>query len=101
MRSAVDCFALESFPSPLAVVAGSVSSRKKKGKINISGVMRLLGQIQCKLDRIRVGLASKPNRRRKRVRFLGLTKSGVGWVSGSVIEAGLYQNSVSGSILES
>jgi hypothetical protein len=90
----VDCSALESLSTPLAAAAGSVCLRKrKKGKLGISGLLRLLGQIQHKLDRVRVGLASKPNCKRKRVRFLGLTKSGVGWVSGLVLEAGLDQNS--------
>ena len=45
--------------------------------------MSLLGQIQCKLDRVCAGLASKPNHKRKRVRVLGLTTSGGSWVSGS------------------
>jgi hypothetical protein len=91
---ALDCSAVESLSIPLAAAAGSVSSRKKKkGKIGISGLLRLLGQIQCKLDRVCVGLALKPNHRRKRVRFLGLTKSGVGWVSRLVLEAGPDQNS--------
>jgi hypothetical protein len=83
VRSAVDCSVLESLSTPLAVAARSVSSRKKKGKIGISRLLRLLGQIQHKLDRVRVGLASKHNRRRKSVRFLDLTKSSVGWVLGS------------------
>jgi hypothetical protein len=84
---AVDCSALENLSTPMAAAAaGAVSLRKKKkGKLGISGLLRLLGQIQRKLDRVCVGLASKPNHRRERVRFLGLTKSGVGWIPGLVL----------------
>jgi hypothetical protein len=92
LRFAVDCSVLESLPTPLVAAAGFVSSRKKKGKIGISGLLRLLGQIQRKLDRVRVGVASKPNCRKKRVRILGLTNSILGWVSGSVFEVGSDQN---------
>jgi hypothetical protein len=90
LRFAVDCSVLESLPTPLVVAAGFVSLRKKKGKIGISVLLRLLGQIQRKLDRVRVGVASKPNCRKKRV--LGLTNSILGWVSGSVFEVGSDQN---------
>jgi hypothetical protein len=97
VRSAMDCSMLESLSTPLAAAAGSMCLRKKKkGKLGITGLLRLLGQIQCKLDRVCVGLASKPNCKRKRVRFLGLTKSGVGWVFGLVLEVGLDKNSGSG-----
>jgi hypothetical protein len=93
LRSAVDCSELESLPTPLVAAAGFVSSRKKKkGKISIIGLLRLLGQIQRKLDRVHVGVASKPNRRRKWVCILGLTNSILGWVSGSVFEVGSDQN---------
>ena len=70
LRFAVDCSALESLPTLLVAAAGSVRLRKKKkGKISISGLLRLLGQIQRKLDRVHAGVALKPNRRRKRVLF--------------------------------
>ena len=93
VRSAVDCSALESLSTPLVVAAGFVSSRKMGGKIGISGLLRLLGKIQHKLDWVCVGLASKPNHRRKRVYFMGLTKFGFGWVSGSDQNSGPCQYS--------
>ena len=67
LRSAVDCYTVEGLSTPLATAAESVSSRKKKGKIGISGVLWLLGQIQRKLDWVLDGFDLKPNRRRKRV----------------------------------
>ena len=70
LRFAVDCSMLESLPTLLVAATGSARSRKKKkGKISISGLLRLLGQIQRKLDRVHAGVALKPNRRRKRVLF--------------------------------
>ena len=77
-----------------------MSSRKKKGKIGISGLLRLLGQIQRKLDRVHVGVALKPKCRRKRVRILGLTNYFLGWLSGLVFEAGSDQNSDLGLYLD-
>jgi hypothetical protein len=80
LRLAVDCSSLES----QVMAAGSVCSRKKKkGKIGIGVLLSLLGQIQRKLDRVCAGLASKPNRRRKRICVLGLKHSAGGWGSGS------------------
>jgi hypothetical protein len=59
-RSVADCSAIEGLPSSLAVVAGSVSSKKKrKGKFGILGLMRLLGHFHLKLDRILAGVNAK------------------------------------------
>ena len=58
---------MEVLSTPLAATAGSMSSRKKKGKIGFSVLLWLLGQIQCKLDRVWAWFALKPNCRRKRV----------------------------------
>jgi hypothetical protein len=67
MRSAMNCFALESTPRPLvAVVAVFVRLKKRKGNFGIIGLLRNLGHIQSKLDLVLEGLASKPMRRRKK-----------------------------------
>jgi hypothetical protein len=80
VRLTVDCLSLE----PPVMVAGTVHlRRKKKGKFGICGVLSLLGQIKRKLDRIFVGPAPKPNRKRKWVRVVGLSTFGVGWAHGS------------------
>ena len=57
--------------------------RKTKGKFGICRILSLLGQIKRKLDRIWVGPAPKPSRRRKWVRVVGLTNFGGGWAHGS------------------
>jgi hypothetical protein len=81
LRSAVDCLELEGFlPRSLAAAAGSVCSMKKKGKIDSGGLMRLLGHIHLKLDRVLAGVTSKPTRRRKRVRGLGFADIDLGRV---------------------
>jgi hypothetical protein len=91
---------VEGLSTPLGATAESMSLRKKKkGKIGISGVLWLLGQIQPKLDRVRAGFDLKPNRKRKRVRILGLTNV-VGWASGPVLEVGSDHNSGQGHHLE-
>ena len=101
LRFAVDCSALESLSTPLVAAAGSVRLRKKKkGKIGISELLRLLGQIQHKLDRVCVGVVSKPNERRKRVCILGLNNYVLGWASGSVFEVGSDHMSDSGLYLD-
>jgi hypothetical protein len=70
------------------MVAGSLRLRRKtKGNFGICGVLSLLGQIKCKLDRVFAGPAPKRNRRRKRVRVLGLSNSGGGWVPGSDLKS--------------
>ena len=73
LHSAMDCSELEGFlPRSLAAAAVSVCSmKKKKGKIGSGGLMRLLGHIHLKLDRVLAGVTSKPTRRRKRARGLG------------------------------
>jgi hypothetical protein len=51
VHSVVDGSMLESLSTSLAVAVGSMSLRKKKkGKFGISGLLRLLGQIQHKSD---------------------------------------------------
>jgi hypothetical protein len=86
--------------------------RKTKGNFGICGVLSLLGKIKRKLDRVFVGPALKPNRRRKRVRVLGLSNSSGGWALGSALksvsglcaipgrDSGSGPNSLMGSYLE-
>ena len=72
-RFAVDCSAVESMPRYMVAAAGSVSTKKKKkGKFGIFGLLRLLGHFHLKLDRVLVGFALKPIRRRKRFIFWAL-----------------------------
>jgi hypothetical protein len=81
LRSAMDYSELEGFLTrSLAAVAGSMCSmkKKKKGKIDSGGLMRLLGHIHLKLDRVLVRVTSKPTRRRKRVRGLGFADIDLG-----------------------
>ena len=83
----------ESVPRYMVAAAGSMSTKKKKkGKFSIFGLLRLLGHFRRKLDRVLTGFALKPIPRRKRVRILGFRKFVLGWVSGSVLEAGSSQN---------
>jgi hypothetical protein len=89
LRLTVDCSSLE-FP---AMAAGSACSRKEKGKIGMGVLLSLLGQIQRKLDRVCAGLASKPNRKRRRIHVLGLKNCTGGWGSGSNQKWGPGQNS--------
>jgi hypothetical protein len=90
LRLAVDCSSLEFS----AMAAGFACSRtEKKGKIGMGVLLSLLGQIQRKLDRVCAGLASKPNRRRRRIYVLGLKNSTGGWGSGSNQKWGPGQNS--------
>jgi hypothetical protein len=49
LRLAVDCSSLE---SPVMAAGSACSSKEKKGKIGIGVLLRLLGQLQCKLDRV-------------------------------------------------
>jgi hypothetical protein len=65
-------------PRPLVAAAVSVSSKKRKDHFGIIGILRNLGKIQSKLDRILAGLDSKPKRRRKRLGGLGLAKVKLG-----------------------
>jgi hypothetical protein len=83
-RLAVDCSSFES-----SVMAAGFVRLRRKTKVNfgICGVLSLLGQIKRKLDRVFAGLASEPNRRRKRVLVLGLSNSGGGWVPGSDLKS--------------
>ena len=87
MRSAVDCYALESTPRPLAAAAVSVRL-KRKGNFGIIGLLRNLWRIQSKLDRVLDGLALKPKRRSKRLGFLGLSRGTGGRESRYILEAG-------------
>jgi hypothetical protein len=84
----VDCFALESTPRPLAAAAVSVRLKKRKGNFGIIGLLRNLGHIQSKLDRVLDGLASKPMSRRKRLGFLGLSIGTGGREFVYILEAG-------------
>lgn len=87
----MDCSALECMPRSQAAAAASLSSKKRKGNFGIIGLMGNLGQVHSKLDRVLAGLASKPNRRRKRSGFLGLAKTAFGHDSGSVHDVGSGQ----------
>ena len=51
----MDCSALERLPWSLAAAAAALCL-KKKGNLGISGLLRNLGQIHKKLDRVLVGL---------------------------------------------
>jgi hypothetical protein len=50
MRSAVDCYELESLSWSPAAAAVSLSPKKTKGNVSISGLLRNLGQMYAKLD---------------------------------------------------
>jgi hypothetical protein len=91
LRSAVDCYALESTPRPLAVAAAVSVRMKRKGNFVIIVLWRNLGHIQSKLDQVLDGLASKPKHRRKRLGFFGLSRGTGGRESRSILEAGSGQ----------
>jgi hypothetical protein len=59
LRSAVDCYELESLSWSLAAESASSCSKKTKDNIGISGLMRNLGLLHDKLDRVLAGLGSK------------------------------------------
>jgi hypothetical protein len=62
--------------------------KKRKGNFGIIGLLRNLGHIQSKLDRVLDGLASKPMSRRKRLGFLGLSIGTGGREFVYILEAG-------------
>jgi hypothetical protein len=59
LRSAMDCSALERLPWPQAAADAALCSKKKKGNLGISGLLRNLGQIHAKLDWVLVGYGSR------------------------------------------
>jgi hypothetical protein len=60
-RSAVDCAALESLPGVQAVAAVHEDSTKMKGIFGITELLRYLGLINAKLDRVIAELGSRPS----------------------------------------
>jgi hypothetical protein len=64
MRPAVDCAAMESLPgSQAAAAAVHASSVKRKGVLGISGLLRYLGLLNNKMDRIIDELGLRPSDR--------------------------------------
>jgi hypothetical protein len=59
-RSAVDCAAMEFLPGSQEAAAASLRLKKRKGVFGISGLLRYLGHVNAKLDRVLDGLGSKP-----------------------------------------
>jgi hypothetical protein len=61
MRSAVDCAALESLPGVQAAAAVHKDLTKRKGILGIARLLRYLGLINAKLDRVIAELGSRPS----------------------------------------
>jgi hypothetical protein len=59
LRSAVDCYELECLSWSPAAESASLCSKKTKDNVGISGLMRNLGLLHDKLDRVLAGLGSK------------------------------------------
>jgi hypothetical protein len=59
-RFAMDCTAMEFLPEPQAAAAASLRLMKRKGVFGISRLLRYLGHVNAKLDRVLDGLGSKP-----------------------------------------
>jgi hypothetical protein len=59
LRSAVDCYELESLSWSLAAETASLCSKKTKDNVGISRLMRNLGLLHDKLDWVLTGLGSK------------------------------------------